>query len=78
MNESMFSMEAAKRQKDQKQKNADNSLQVKQEEKRPGLVRVNVTMSEETRRKLQHLTEKYETTASQLIRSLIIEKYHEE
>lgn len=77
MNESMFSMEAAKRQKDQNQKNADNSMQVKQEEKRPEFVRVNITMSRETKRKLDVLVNKYETTASQLIRSLIIEKYEE-
>lgn len=78
MKQSMFSEEAAKRQRDQIKKSKDNSLQVQQdEEKRPGLVRVNITMSEETKRKLDILAKKYETTASQLIRSLIIEKYDE-
>ena len=76
MNKSMFSEEAAKRQRDQAKKNKDNNLSVQQsEEKHSGFVRVNITMSQETRAKLQALADKYETTASQLIRSWIIEKY---
>lgn len=73
MNESIFSAAAAKRQIDQAAKVKKGGIDAAGPSKR--YERINISLSEESRRKLQELADKNETTVSQLIRSWIIEKY---
>lgn len=75
MAESMFSAEAAKRQMDQAAKMKKSGIDAAEPSKK--FERINISLSEESRRKLQILADKNETTVSQLIRSWIIEKYDE-
>lgn len=74
MNESIFKGAALKRQIDQEKKESENGLRKKQSKD----VHVNVSMSEETRRKLWDLAERNDTNVSHLIRSWIIQKYDEQ
>lgn len=73
MTESMFSAAAAKRQMDQAAKIKKGGIDETGHSKK--FERINISLSEESRRKLQILADKNETTVSQLIRSWIIEKY---
>lgn len=75
MTESMFSAAAAKRQMDQAAKIKKGGIDAAGPLKK--FERINISLSEESRRKLQILADKNETTVSQLIRSWIIEKYDE-
>lgn len=75
MTESMFSAAAAKRQMDQAAKIEKGGIDAAGPLKK--FERINISLSEESRRKLQILADKNETTVSQLIRSWIIEKYDE-
>lgn len=75
MTESMFSAAAAKRQMDQAAKIKKGGIDATGPLKK--FERINISLSEESRRKLQILADKNETTVSQLIRSWIIEKYDE-
>lgn len=75
MNESIFSAAAAKRQIDQAAKVKKGGIDAAGSSKR--YERINISLSEESKRKLQELADRNETTVSQLIRSWIIEKYQE-
>lgn len=73
MKESMFSAAAAKRQMDQAAKNKKGGIDAEEPLKK--YERVNISLSTESRKKLQILADRNETTVSQLIRSWINEKY---
>lgn len=74
MKESMFSAAAAKRQMDQAAKIQKGGID--SEEPLKKYERVNISLSTESRKKLQILADRNETTVSQLIRSWINEKYN--
>lgn len=73
MVESMFSAAAAKRQMDQAAKIKKGGIDAEEPLKK--YERVNISLSTESRKKLQILADRNETTVSQLIRSWINEKY---
>lgn len=73
MKNSMFSEETAKRQLDQEAKEATAKNEAPSKKK---MLRVNVSMSEETKMKLTEIAKRKDMTVSQLIRIWANENYN--